>query len=148
MHLLAVMMLLGAFLLLSGKLYLATTLIISDAEKAQSVMTQLDLVMSRLRRDVWGAASLTAADPSTLILRQHDGATVTWRMLPDESALTRQAGHVRDDTLASRFVDLPVTLTFVADGSALLVNVYEIDADQPAQFTLVSQLASVAQPAP
>lgn len=137
-HIVAVISLLGTFMVLAGHLFTQSMRITRDAGRQEHELVQIDALLRHLRRDVWQAASLTADDPHRLEVARHDGHRVLWQIEPGEGeAPTRITREVDADGADDR----PAVETL------LLRRVLHFDADTARarlhagdrQWTLVSQ---------
>jgi len=80
--------LMGVFLILGSELWRAATVTTRNAKQVESEGLRLDMVLDRLRRDVW-AATHVHADAGRCQLHLSDGRRITWRVA-DGHVLSRE----------------------------------------------------------
>ena len=128
------------FGLLAAPLFTSAVKINREAAMAHGSLNRLDVVMDRLRADVWRARVIATPDERTVQLQWPDGSSVVWQM-SDEAKLTRSA------TFTGGRVDEPQSwpnwrfgMRFVERGPALLVRVLPPDSTIAAEYVLDSQV--------
>ena len=139
-EMLVIIALLTVFAGLAAPLFSHTLKINRETALAIGSLTRLDVVMDRLRADVWHARTIVTPDEQTVQFQLPDGSRVTWHK-GDETVLTRTATAM--DGRAERPQAWPnwrFGMRFHERGPALLVQVLPPDSTIPAQYVLDSQV--------
>lgn len=72
----AVIILIGAFVLLASRLFVGTIRVWSEARQGQEQATRFDSAVARLRADVWSADDLAVREDGALVLRGGESEVV------------------------------------------------------------------------
>ncbi len=109
----------GIFIVVSGKLFATTLRLTHASHVAAGGVATFESSVRTLRRDVWGAAEITALPKGGMLIRQGDGASIIWTA-EDDGALVR-----RDEALPParrRWPGLGAKLTLHPHSGGLVVR--------------------------
>ncbi|MEX0653313.1 MAG: hypothetical protein WD534_10310 [Phycisphaeraceae bacterium] len=127
---LALMALLGVFMLMTGHLFTQAMTITRDGARYEQDVTQIDALVRHLRQDVWQASQLDAVDEQRLALTLGESTRVTWRITRETSEMDEPATHIvreitdgADAAEPTRFVvRAPVRVAAAGPGVRLYVG--------------------------
>lgn len=121
----------GIFIIVSGKLFSTTLRLTHASQAATAGAATFESSARALRRDVWGAAEITVLPGGGVIIRQGDGASISWRA-EDDGALVRrdEAAHPS----VQRWPEMGTKVTLQPDRAGLVVRTGE------GEMLLVSQV--------
>lgn len=125
-----VLSLLGVFAVLASGLFAGVARVERDSRTSQTLSTQFDHMLHRLRRDVWSATALAAPDAQRLLITT-GGETVTWTF--GEGVVRESGGGVQ----AWPELAMPWAVEAGRGHAALRVGEHVADA-RPAAFVLVA----------
>ncbi|MFA9480381.1 hypothetical protein ACERK3_19085 [Phycisphaerales bacterium AB-hyl4] len=136
---LAVMTLLGAFMVLAGHLFSQAMTITRDGSRTEQDVMQIDAFVRHLRQDVWEAGRFEVSSPNHLMIERDRQPYITWRITRHEddngqaaTQITRQTNDNPDSRTAMRFAFRP-TVRIEGQGASVQLHIGEQSA------TLVSQ---------
>ena len=123
----AMIMLLGAFALVSARLITFTLRVSEESGRTEFERRRYDAAIDLMRADVWGAREARvegAADGGgpAVTLALPDGRTVTWKVEGDASLSRIPAGGEGGGGEPQRVAGIGKDLTFSWDGGGLLVR--------------------------
>jgi len=130
-ELIFVLVLLGAFALVSTKLLVSSLKIPHEAGLKRDAVVRFESATSALRKDVWSAQSLASPDASTVIVESSAGKT-TWHQEEDHIQRTPPDGHAQQWPLTQR-------LEFAVTGSTVKLTVIEDPAHRD-EIEMISQM--------
>lgn len=133
---------LGFAVMLAGMVFSRTVTVSRHAAKAESLMPRLDRVIDRLRDDVWDSRRIAAEDDHTLVLRQADGRTVTWRTSASEGRAERVVTQPDAAEAAEAWDGLP-RLAFAADEGTAEVTISGDELRRPVALVLICEWRAV-----
>ncbi len=140
MELLCVIILLGTFGLIAGRLFYATFHLYDQTADAQNQTAVIDASLTTLRADTWSAKRIEVADPHTARLTMPDNRVITWTIQTND--LLRQDANETDRLSA------PPGATFATDGIALTLHVKNAasasgddEMQLPSQINVLEKLA-------
>lgn len=138
-ELVTVMILLGAFMMLTAELYTSTTMVAARCERDAATAIRFDAIMNDLRRDVWNATSWRVDDERAAVVEAGDGVA-RWTFEPVGQSLVRR-WQQRDGTGRRYQWDaIGGDITFSSTAAGLFVHVGQHDAAPPAPIPMISQL--------
>jgi hypothetical protein len=134
MTMLAVLLLLGVGALLATKLFLASMRTTAAAQETHTRIVRFEGMIRHLRQDVWGAGAITAADASSLELRNGELALL-WHIQPDGTITRTTAGEP-----VHRWALAPAVMRFEPGAAGLYLHISEDRTGHEQAIALVSQL--------
>jgi prepilin-type N-terminal cleavage/methylation domain-containing protein len=135
LEMLVVLMLLGVFMLVSGRLFVLTFDTTRQSEKAQAQTSRFDGMVRALRADVWSSREIKAVDGRLTISSPQ--RTITWSIAADHTVMRSEdiGGKVRE----ARWPELGAGLTFSCRGASVVLGVAG-RAEEKDEMVLVSQM--------
>ncbi|MEX2388336.1 MAG: hypothetical protein WD534_10675 [Phycisphaeraceae bacterium] len=91
---LALMALLGVFMLMTGHLFTQAMTLTRDGARYEHDVTQIDALVRHLRQDVWQASAFDAVDEHALELTLDEPTRITWRITRETSEMGERATHI------------------------------------------------------
>ena len=147
-EMLVVIMLLTVFMVIASKLLVTAMVATGDADKSIAALTRNDLIITRMRRDVWDAQALAADASNTLVVSPADGPTVTWKTSGDGSSLSRSYTDGAAGRIENVYRDLGAVMSFAVDGHAVTVDIAQGPDRPTARLSLVSQVLHLRENLP
>lgn len=135
----ALLALLGVFLLVSGQLFVLTVRAQAQADRAMGETTRLDAAVSALRRDVWGSRALVAEGGHTLRLAAREG-DVIWEVAENGVLRRESPDGVRV------FADLGQAAAFEVAGPVATVRLRPVGREEVSALPMVSQVMLMEAP--
>jgi hypothetical protein len=111
--------LLGIVAAVAMPLFRSTFRILHDSAAKQSIDVREDVVLQKLRSDVWAARSIELVGPHAIRIRMPDDKTIIWEYSDTFSRLTRRSEDSRDERGWDRFG----VIEFAIEGPMLKVRV-------------------------
>jgi len=127
-ELLVSLSLLAVFGLVAGRVFSSSMKTVYHSNQSHATLSQFDNSLSQLRRDVWDAQKVQAADSSHLQLTDGDGGSILWSV-GAEGAVTREAGKQ-----SAQWNNLPRDFNFAATGPLVILHA------QGEEFRLINLL--------
>ncbi|MDQ3440400.1 MAG: hypothetical protein M3478_08645 [Planctomycetota bacterium] len=123
------------FLVVAGKLFTTTLRLTHASQSAAKDIAIFESCVAALRRDVWGAAEMTAPAEGGVLIKRGDGASVTWSAEGD-GALVRRGVDETSAEVARRWPGMAAKVSLHPDAAGLVVRA----AGDDDELRLISQV--------
>jgi prepilin-type N-terminal cleavage/methylation domain-containing protein len=145
-ELMVVLSLLGTFAVTASSVFVQSVVLSRDAQRGQKAVGQIQFALRQLRADVWGATAIVVPIAGSFLLRQGDGAVITWTTYAqddgaadDESVILIRALEQANPTTRQREFTLPMPMQVTANRVGLVVRLDEDEALMVSQVLLAKE---------
>jgi hypothetical protein len=132
-----VLVLLGIFSLIAGRLLISAMRITRSAQDSQTLATRFDGMIRILRTDTWNAARLQMSKGQLLITRANEHP-VTWSIAPDQTLIRSE--RTQGQPQEQRWPGLGAGLTFETRDAAVVLRLQDGPIKRSEKMVLVSQM--------
>ena len=140
-EMLSYLLLLSAFVLVSGQLFVSLMRVQSDFAAAQTGMLQFDHFVDALGKDMWNAQDLSVSDSRTIVIMQFE-REVHWQL--DELGTTaRRSVVVNDEMSGERDWPTGAAVVFGQEADGLVVEAVRTNMQRGGAVRLSSQIVNV-----
>ncbi len=134
--------LMAAFATLAVEVIRSSLRVSRDASEAAGLNARFDGAVAQLRRDVWSAAKITAANPTTLNIEVPNAKPITW-------TVTKEAALVRSlESERQAWPEVAAGITFESDATTVALVEPATSRRDARRIPLVSQLAVAGKGTP
>jgi prepilin-type N-terminal cleavage/methylation domain-containing protein len=109
--------LLVIFFATAGEVFRSTILLGKSSQDVCDTASQIDSALRQLRIDAWNARAISVPDPRSAQISLADGATITWQLDAQNSAVRTDAARH-----AQQWNEISARWSFAADAHSLVVS--------------------------
>jgi hypothetical protein len=145
-ELLAVLIVLGAFSIVAGKLFYATLRVTVESHDAPRRDAARLEAVEQLRADIWGGLDMEIGEPRSLVVRYAGDRSVVWTIDgPEDQPRLQRTAMFRRQAEAEKAWALPgLPERFEGYGSGVRLHFSPVKGRRPAPVDLYSQLVQLA----